>query len=186
MPALSRPRGFAPWPRGFFFAARRRRAGPAHSGPLSFRPFRNVRPSLKRSALLYQGLFLLLASYGVLYFSYKYYLPWFGGDDFAEYYKMYLAPLDSRQAQAPFVYRQLGALITSLIHKAGLYYPSRIAFIDPAYDQRVFFAALFSNYLALLASAVSVCMTLNRLTQGRLLFAPLMGGLLPSTASRRW
>ena len=135
---------------------------------------------MKKNLVLwcYRLAFLALATYGLLYFSYKYYVPWEGGNDFESYYPMYLHPLDFGQAQAPFVYRQLGAVITNAIYRSGIYYPDLISFSHPEYDQRVFFSALVSNYAALLLTAVVVGATVDRLIGQTLLFPPIVGGLL--------
>lgn len=98
-------------------------------------------------------LFLFLISYGMLYFSYKYYNPHSGGVDFFEYYRMYLHPLDFFVADQPFVFRQFSAIVTHLVYVAGIYYPNEIWFHEAGIDQRVFFAALFSNYVFLVLSA---------------------------------
>ena len=114
----------------------------------------------------------------MLYFSYKYYVPWSGGQDYAQYYAMYQQPLDMSQTQAPFIYRQFGAVITHVIYKLGLYYPNEIHFIDAGYDQRIFFSALLSNYLALFLTSILVAMTVARRFDYPCLFPPLVGGLL--------
>jgi len=114
----------------------------------------------------------------MLYFSYKYYVPWSGGQDYAQYYAMYQQPLDMSQTEAPFVYRQFGAVITHVIYKLGLYYPNKIHFIEAGYDQRIFFSALLSNYLALFLTAILVAMTVARRFDYPTLFPPLVGGLL--------
>jgi hypothetical protein len=98
-------------------------------------------------------LFLFFISYGMLYFSYKYYNPNSGGVDFFEYYRMYLHPLDLSAADQPFVFRQLSAIATHLVYIAGIYYPNDIWFHEAGIDQRVFFAALFSNFIFLVLSA---------------------------------
>src|SRR5262249_54926698 len=73
--------------------------------------------------------------------------------DFYEYYPMYQRPLDFGAAGSPFIYRQVSALLTHAIYAAGLYYPHDIAFADPQIDQRMFFAALLTNYLGLVLAA---------------------------------
>jgi len=114
----------------------------------------------------------------MLYFSYKYYVPWSGGQDYAQYYAMYQQPLDMSQTEAPFIYRQFGAVITHVIYKLGLYYPNEIHFTEAGYDQRIFFSALLSNYLALFLTAILVAMTVARRFDYPTLFPPLVGGLL--------
>src|SRR4051812_44253028 len=97
---------------------------------------------------------LVLTSYGLLYFSYKYYIPLQGGSDFtAGYYKMYLAPLDFSVTSPPLVFRQLSAIATHLVYLAGIYYPADIQFHDAAISQRIFFAALLTNYSFIVGAA---------------------------------
>jgi hypothetical protein len=123
----------------------------------------------------YRVVFLVLATYGMLYFSYKYDIP---DVDYFDYYNMYQKPLDIEQAQAPFVYRQLGAVVTNVIYKSGLYYPNAISFADPRFSQRIFFSALLSNYIALLLTAVVVGAIVDRKAGKVLLLPPIIGGLL--------
>jgi uncharacterized membrane protein (UPF0136 family) len=99
---------------------------------------------------------LFALTYGMLYFSYKYYVPWHGGNDFFYYYNMYLSPLDFGAAPSPFVYRQLSAIATYLVYITGIYYPNAIGFNDAGYDQHVFFAALLTNYIFLALAAWTV------------------------------
>jgi hypothetical protein len=96
---------------------------------------------------------LFSLSYGMLYFSYKYYVPWSGGADFIEYYRMYFSPLDFSAADPPHVFRQLSAIATHLVYKSGIYYPNAIWFRDSGIDQHVFFAALLTNYIFLVLCA---------------------------------
>jgi len=94
---------------------------------------------------------LLIASYGLFYFSYKYYVPIHA--DFYRYYPMYQRPLDFAVAGAPFIYRQVSAVVTHAIYLTGIFYPKEISFADPAIDQHMFFAALLANYLGLVFAA---------------------------------
>ena len=130
----------------------------------------------------YRVVFLVLASYGILYFSYKYYLPWPGHNDFDQYHPMYLHPLDFTQAEAPFIYRQFSAVITNVVYRTGIFYPNEIQFSTPAYEQRVFFSVLLSNYVALLLTAIVVGNMIIHITKSDSIFPPLIGGLLCFTA----
>ncbi len=122
-------------------------------------------------------LFLLfLTSYGMLYFSYKYYTPWGGGSDFTSYYPMYLKPLDFSVADVPFVFRQLSACLTHLVYQMGIYYPNHIFFEDSRFDQRIFFAAIFSNYLCLIATSWLAGIAVNILSRTNSLIYPLIAG----------
>ena len=101
-----------------------------------------------------RSFFFFLISYGMLYFSYKFYSPIIGGgSDFFQYYNMYLNPLNFDVASSPFIYRQFSALITNFIIKSGIFYNAVISYNDPTISQRVFFAVLLSNYMALFFTA---------------------------------
>jgi hypothetical protein len=115
-----------------------------------------------RSAPSRFSLFVLL-SYGLFYFSYKYYVPDLGGNDFYAYYLMYLDPFNYDVAKSSFVYRQLTALLVHLVWKLGIFYDTTIAFSKEGYDKRVFFAAIFTNYIALTIVAIVVTYTTEKL-----------------------
>lgn len=129
-----------------------------------------------RSFLLRFGL-LLAASYGLLYFSHKFYDPLqVQHTDFLDsYYRMYQNPLDFTAADARHVYRQISAVITHALFVAGIDYPNEIAFNDPAFDARIFFAALATNYFGLV-SAATLAGGVTKLESGGFVF-PLLAGL---------
>src|SRR5450631_1529816 len=139
----------------------------------------NIEPAMPRLTQNVVRLALLFAvSYGMLYFSYKYYVPWTGGNDFAHYYNMYRSPLDFGVEKSPFVYRQLSAIATHIVYVAGIYYPNTIWFNDAGYDQHVFFAALLTNYVFLVLTAWVVG-AIVEYELGENAFIPaLLGGLL--------
>jgi hypothetical protein len=123
------------------------------------------------------GLYLLLSS-GLFYFTYKFYQPDFGGTDYYKYYPTYLSPLNLHAAPSPFVYRQLSALATNLVYRFGPYYDIPISFSAPGLDQRVFFAALLTNFLALAGCAVAASMASERLSPGAPPSVALFAGAL--------
>ena len=126
---------------------------------------------------LCQFILLYFLSYGMLYFSYKFYVPDMGGNDFYQYCHMYEHPLDMSQTVAPFIYRQFSAVVTNLIYNSGLYYPAEVAFDNPEL-QKIFFSAILSNYIALTLAAFLVILIVdNKL--GKVTFLPsLIGGIL--------
>jgi len=97
---------------------------------------RNIQISL---ILLLRFLVFILVSYGLLYFSYKYFSPNYGQSDFFHYYKMVLHPLDFTVTESPFIYRQFSTVITSLIVKSGIYYNTEISYVQEGIKQNVFF-----------------------------------------------
>jgi len=121
------------------------------------------------------GLYALLSS-GLFYFTYKFYQPAGGGTDYYLYYPMYRWPLNLHAAHAPYIYRQVSAVLTHLIYEYGPYYHTAIAFVQAGYDQRIFFAALLTNDLALLACATITAITTQRLSPGLPRSAVLFAG----------
>jgi hypothetical protein len=99
---------------------------------------------------------LFAASYGLLYFSYKFGMPWSGTGDYSRYYNMYVSPLNLHAAPSPFVLRQISGVLTHLVWKAHIYYPNQIWFQAPGFDQHIFFAALFTNWIFLVLAAATV------------------------------
>src|SRR5262245_49881117 len=89
---------------------------------------------------------------------------------------MYQRPLDFSAATAPFVYRQISALVTHALYLTGLYYPEGISFSDSAIDQRMFFSALLANYLGLTLAATLAGSAVERAT-GSFAYSLLAGFL---------
>jgi hypothetical protein len=97
---------------------------------------------------------LTVTSYGLLYFTYKFAKPWPGSNDYyANYYFMYLSPLDVHAAPAPYNLRQVSAVITHLVLATHLYVPNRTAAIVPGRYPNVLFAAMITNWAFLLLAA---------------------------------
>jgi hypothetical protein len=102
---------------------------------------------------VYRLCILIAASYGLLYFTYKFSRPWPGSNDYyANYYFMYLSPLDVNAAPAPYNLRQVSAVITHLVLATHLYIPNRTAVI-PGRAPKVLFAAMVTNWAFLLLAA---------------------------------
>ena len=127
---------------------------------------------------LFRVPFFVLISYGLLYFSYKYYVPEFGGNDFYQYYQMYLKPLHYDVAELPWVYRQLTALVVNFVWKLGIFYDTAIAFSREGYDKRIFFAAIFTNYMALTIAALVVTYSTDTLLAKSDELRSLLAGVL--------
>lgn len=129
--------------------------------------------------ILFRFSFFILISYGMLYFSYKFYSPLVGGgSDFFQYYNMYLNPLDFDVAKSPFIYRQFSAVITFFIIESGIYYDAEIVFNNPIINQHVFFGVLLSNYIALLLTVFIVSRIVDLEIKNITVLAPIMAGLL--------
>lgn len=97
---------------------------------------------------------LCIASYGLLYFTYKFARPWAGSNDYYDnYYFMYLSPLDVNASPAPYILRQVSAVLTHLVLIAKFYIPNRDAVLVPGRDPRVLFAAMLTNWTFLLLAA---------------------------------
>lgn len=98
-------------------------------------------------------LVLFVSSYGLLYFSYKFARPWPGMNDYYNnYYFMYLSPLNLHVAPAPFVCRQISAVLTNLALRSHIYVHNRIA-LPGQYDPHVLFAAMLTNWMFLVLAA---------------------------------
>jgi hypothetical protein len=127
-----------------------------------------------------RAIVIVICSYGLLYYVYKFGTPHFGGNDYFKYYGMYLSPLDLSAAPAPWIYRQFGAVIVHLLNATGLHYDTGISFDVQGLQKDIWFAALVSNYLALVATAVVVtflCDTIVDNREGGGIFS-LLAGLL--------
>jgi hypothetical protein len=121
---------------------------------------------------------LIIRSLILIFLSYKYYDPFIGGgDDFSVYYSMYENPL-SNDTEAPRGYRLFGATVTHLIYKANIYYHTEISFQHDDYDQRIFFAALLSNYIALLLCGIICSIIVGRKIDRQDDLFPFIAGIL--------
>ena len=130
---------------------------------------------------LLRALLFGLLSYGLFYHSYKFHDPaLIGVGDIIHYVPMYLSPLDFSVSSQPFVSRQLHAVVAHLIYAADISYDTLTA-IGPQ-RQRVFFAALLSNYMGLMTCAVFTAAIAERLyaseSPRRGLMLPLLSGCL--------
>lgn len=97
---------------------------------------------------------LVLASYGLFYFTYKFNRPWPGSNDYYyNYYYMYLSPLNAKAAPAPYILRQISAAITHLVLVTHIYVHNSIALPVPGFNPRVLFAAMLSNWGFLILAA---------------------------------
>lgn len=103
---------------------------------------------------------LFFLGLGVFYSGAKFHVPWYGGNDFAEYSLMVEAPLQN-EAPAPFAYRILTPALGSALHSVGLYYdsPDRPyttglqSYNGKSYSSSVLSALIFANFLLLVLGA---------------------------------
>ena len=124
------------------------------------------------------GVVLALASYGQLYIAYKDFEPGTRGVDFFRYRLMYQHPLDFTVTQAPFVYRQISAMLTHLVYETGLFFDTPIAFHTDSETQRLLFAALVVNYTGLLLAALVSTALVERLAERDVPGFSLLAGFL--------
>lgn len=108
-------------------------------------------------------LLLFMASYGMLYYSYKYFSPLVLNGDSTYYYPLYSAPLNFHAAQAPFVLRQVSVVLTYVVWRCHIYYPDVIALNGVPIDQHLFFAALFVNWVCLVLTAMTAGLIAEKL-----------------------
>lgn len=106
---------------------------------------------------------LLLLSYPLFYFSYKYTLPDMGGADYFHYLHLYES-WDLANTEAPFNMRILGSYGTYALNQTGLHYNTETVFsaAHPELSQQVFFNALLFNYLCVVLTALVIYYTAKR------------------------
>jgi hypothetical protein len=89
--------------------------------------------------------------YGFVYTAYKYGNPLFGRNDFFKYKQMVASPFDLSATIAPFVMRQIPAIVASVFYRLGLHYDTKTV-VDligmDADTKRRFLALILSNSLA--------------------------------------
>lgn len=127
-------------------------------------------------------------SYGIVYFSYKYFIPMQGGGggDFFQYVYMYQNPLtfSSPEVSSPFIYRQLSGILTYIIYilaESGLYFDPPgfgILFTSSEVSQVVYFSGIISNYIALVLCAWGVSLVVDEVNPELPEIYPLSGGVL--------
>jgi hypothetical protein len=129
-------------------------------------------PALKRFGL--RLALLILASYGTLYFAYK----WNPGDvDFRSIYsEMDQRPLDLGVTDIAHVLRQASPIITYLLYKSGIYYSTAGALWNVGVDPHIFFAALLTDFIGL-ALAAALAGSIVEHEGGDGLAALMAGGL---------
>lgn len=111
---------------------------------------------------------LVLLSYPLFYFSYKFCLPDFGGDDYYAYQHLY-SSWDFEKVQSPFNMRIISSFFIFLFNKIGFYYDTETVFttIHPEFDQKVFFNAIFFNYLCIVFTCLIIYRTVNEFCQNK-------------------
>jgi hypothetical protein len=109
--------------------------------------------------------FLILASFfclsaGVYYGGAKFHVPWYGANDYSEYYKIAADPFDNT-AMSPWAYRVITPITASYIEKSGLYYDSLktpykdnyLVYDKDYYRPSLLSALIFTNYIFLSLAA---------------------------------
>lgn len=137
-----------------------------------------AKDSFRLRTHLYRLTLFLLLGYGFLYFSYKWLIPTLVNTDFIEYYGMIQHPFNFHAAPSPWVYRQWTALIAHTFWRLHLYYPDLIQFHDPRYDQRIFFAALLTNFLSVVVAAWLTTLLVDDWLNRTSTLLPLFAGML--------
>ena len=99
-------------------------------------------------------------SAGVYYAGAKFHVPWYGANDFGDYYKMTAEPFNNT-ANAPFAYRVLTPSIAHFVEKSGFFYDSKITpyknhylyHEETTYRPSILSALIFTNYIFLSLAA---------------------------------
>lgn len=113
---------------------------------------------LGKDFLILIALFVLSA--GVYYSGTKFHIPWYGANDFSQYYQMTLNPFNN-DVGSPFAYRIFVPVIAHFIYESGLFYESSLTpykdyylshrGID--YEPSIISAIIFTNYILLALAA---------------------------------
>jgi hypothetical protein len=93
--------------------------------------------------------------YGYVYTAYKYGDPLLGRNDFFRYQQIILHPFDLSAAPAPFVLRQIPAVVASLFYGLGVHFDTATVIDSIGADEgtkRRFLAMILSNGLAVCLS----------------------------------
>jgi hypothetical protein len=102
----------------------------------------------------------LTLSAGVYYAGAKFHVPWYGGNDFKQYYQMTLNPLNNN-SQSPWAFRLIVPMLAHLILKSGMFYESGITpykdhylnHMGIDYEPSILSAIIFTNYIFLALAA---------------------------------
>jgi hypothetical protein len=102
-----------------------------------------------------------LMAFPMFYFVYKYGMPDIGLNDFFNYYKLY-ANMDITHTDAPFNTRLISPFFVYLFNKAGFHYDTITNFDKIPLDKRLFFNAIFFNYLCIVSTCVVIYNTVKK------------------------
>lgn len=121
---------------------------------------------MRNSILTVGFLFLtyVLLAFPIFYFVYKFGDPEPLAHDFFQYYRLY-KDWDIANVNAAFNMRLAGSAIVHLFYEAGFSYETNIAFDKYnawGFDKRVFFCAVFFNYLCVAGTCVQIFYTLKK------------------------
>ena len=108
-----------------------------------------------KNSIICLGYFLL--SYPLFYFSYKFCLRDFGGQDFYSYYSLY-KDWDFEPVMCPHNMRIISSFCIFLMYEIGFHYDTEIVFTKfyPYFDQQVFFNAIFFNYICVVLTCIVI------------------------------
>lgn len=96
-----------------------------------------------------------LLSYPMFYYAYKFGVPDFGNIDFYDYYHLY-KNWDFSKVRSPFNTRLVSSFFIYIFNKIGFFYNAEISYQHPGIDQKVFFNAIFFNYICLVFTAFTI------------------------------
>ena len=119
----------------------------------------------------------LMLSYPLFYFSYKFCLPDFGGEDFYAYYPLY-KDWNFSSVDCPFNMRIISCFLIFLMNQIGFNYNTEIVFssFHPDYSRQVFFNAVLFNYICVLITCFIIYKTAKLISNNKL-FSFLAGCL---------
>jgi hypothetical protein len=103
-----------------------------------------------------------LLTYPLFYYAYKFSSPEVGGlKDYFSYYFLY-KDWNFSEVDSPFNQRVISSFFIYLFHKIGFSYETDIVYTTDFADKKIYFNAIFFNYLSFLASCLVIYKTVAR------------------------
>ncbi len=120
-----------------------------------------------KHSLLVWIVYALLA-FPSFYFVYKFGSPYFGTNDYFDYYKLY-KDWDVKNVDAPFNMRLVSSFFVHILYKLGFHYDTKIIFESPVYEKEVYFSAVFFNFICVVSTCLVLFITSKKYFQSNLL-----------------
>lgn len=115
---------------------------------------------VKNKLIVY--LLIVLFTYPLFYYSYKFGNPSLGNRDFFDYYPIY-KDLNVSAVESPFCTRLISGFLIYLVHKTGINYGSEVSFHKEGIDTQVYFSAVLFNYFVFTLACFCLYVFLNKI-----------------------